>query len=337
MAMGTIRTSGAMMAWWRAGWQAVREGRRCCPLQPRHETQARRPPARAGAALLRRRAPRAPAPGPGGAVLAGRPRGAARADPRRRRRRPRRALARRRAAHQPIRGDAGPGAGDPRSPPAALRARPRRGVRQSRAAAELRPGPAGRGMALGPPARGAAKARGRRRAGRAPRAPHARPEGAERPGARGAEAGRTGAAMRATHHRAAVPVAAVAVLLALVGATSSRPLGGGRAAPSLPLAPLLFVVGSGSVAAWALAWTSLRRRARLYGAAGSAEPGVPIRAGAVTMALAALVPLTVLAIYISIGTTGRHRVAVPPPVFSTHAQREVPKGRERADDSATRG
>jgi hypothetical protein len=140
--------------------------------------------------------------------------------------------------------------------------------------------------------------------------------------------------MRLAGQRAAVPIAAVAALLALVGAASSRPLGGGDAAPSLPLVPLLFVVGAGSVAAAALAWSSMRRRKRLLVAPGGSGYGATIRPGALTLALAALVPLTVIAIYISIGTSGHHRTVAPAPDFSTHPA--AAPHRERPSTAATR-
>jgi uncharacterized protein DUF4129 len=139
--------------------------------------------------------------------------------------------------------------------------------------------------------------------------------------------------MRLARQRAAVPIVAVAALLALVGAASSRPLGGGAAAPSLPILPLLFVVGAGSVAAAALAWSSLRRRKRLLVAPDVSGYGETIRAGPLTTALAALVPLTVLAIYISIGTSGHHRTVAPAPDFTTHPA-AAPERQKPATDAS---
>jgi hypothetical protein len=134
--------------------------------------------------------------------------------------------------------------------------------------------------------------------------------------------------MSARLQRAAGAIGAVVVLLVIVGASASRPLGGGARAPSLPVWPLLVVVGAGLVLA-AVVLASLRPRMRFRGAAP--QPTVPVRAGPLTVGLALLVPLVVIAAYASPGTSGRHQSVRPPPTFATHAPRQ-PRARERGKD-----
>ncbi len=91
--------------------------------------------------------------------------------------------------------------------------------------------------------------------------------------------------------RAAIAVATVVVLLVVVGASARRPLAGGAAAPSLPVWPLLFVIGAGLVLGAALTVATLTPLAR------DRRGGVRrVRPGPLTIALTILVPLTILAV-----------------------------------------
>jgi hypothetical protein len=125
--------------------------------------------------------------------------------------------------------------------------------------------------------------------------------------------------MSARHQRAAAAVGAVLVLLAVVGASAGHPLGGGAAAPTLPVWPLLVVIGAGLVLAGAVL-VSLRPRVRLLG--GAPERAVPVRAGPLTLGLALLVPLAVFVVYASPGTSGRHATVPTPPSLATHGPRQ---------------
>jgi hypothetical protein len=62
-----------------------------------------------------------------------------------------------------------------------------------------------------------------------------------------------------------------------------------------------------------------------------------VRAGPLTLALAVLLPVCIVALYASLGTSGRHATAPPPPQFGTHAPRQ-PKpeqpGRSGAEGAA---
>jgi Domain of unknown function (DUF4129) len=90
--------------------------------------------------------------------------------------------------------------------------------------------------------------------------------------------------------RAAIAVAAVLVLLVVVGASARRPLEGGAAAPRLPIWPLLVVAGAGLVLAVALAAATLTPLA-----VGRRERVIKARPGPLTIALVVLVPLAILA------------------------------------------
>ena len=88
--------------------------------------------------------------------------------------------------------------------------------------------------------------------------------------------------------RAVVAVVVVLVLLGVVGASARRPLDGGAAAPTLPVWPLLVVVGAGTVLAAALA-------AGVYAPLGlGRRRGGKVRAGPLTLAFSVLVPLVIL-------------------------------------------
>jgi hypothetical protein len=62
-----------------------------------------------------------------------------------------------------------------------------------------------------------------------------------------------------------------------------------------------------------------------------------VRAGPLTLALAVLLPVCIVALYASLGTSGRHGTVPPPPQFGTHAPRQ-PKpdepGRSGAEGAA---
>jgi Domain of unknown function (DUF4129) len=92
--------------------------------------------------------------------------------------------------------------------------------------------------------------------------------------------------------RTVIAVATVVVLLVVVGASARRPLGGGAAAPSLPLWPLLVVVGAGLVlgASLTVAMLPLGRDPR--------ERARRVRPGPLTIALSILVPVAILAAFI---------------------------------------
>ena len=89
-----------------------------------------------------------------------------------------------------------------------------------------------------------------------------------------------------------IAVATVVVLLVVVGASARRPLDGGAAAPSLPLWPLLVVIGAGLVLGVALtvAMIPMGRDPR--------ERTRRVRPGPLTIALSILVPVAILAAFI---------------------------------------
>jgi hypothetical protein len=126
--------------------------------------------------------------------------------------------------------------------------------------------------------------------------------------------------MNAGRDRAAAAIVAVVALLLVVGASARRPLDGGATAPALPAWPLLVIAGAGLVMGAALAAAALARRVRVRG--GLPEGGVPVRAGPLTLALCLLVPVAIIAIYASPGTSGPHTTSAPPPQFKTHAPRQ---------------
>src|ERR671923_890611 len=109
-----------------------------------------------------------------------------------------------------------------------------------------------------------------------------------------------------TRERAAGAIAAVVVLLVVVGASARRPLDGGAPVPALPTWPLLVVAGAGMVMAAALAASILRARTRMRSALPEGERRRAIRAGRLTRALAVLVPLTIISVYASLLSSGRH-------------------------------
>jgi Domain of unknown function (DUF4129) len=117
-----------------------------------------------------------------------------------------------------------------------------------------------------------------------------------------------------TDRRALVAIAAVLVLLLVVGASARAPLGGGAAAPTLPAWPLLVVAGAGLVAACALGVSVRPHRWRAGG-------GI-LRAGPLTIAVAVLVPVVIFSVYSAAVTSGRHRTGPALPDFSTHAHRK---------------
>jgi Domain of unknown function (DUF4129) len=85
-----------------------------------------------------------------------------------------------------------------------------------------------------------------------------------------------------------VAVVVVLVLLAVVGASARRPIDGGAAAPTLPVWPLLVVVGAGLVLGTALA-------AATYAPMGMGRAGGRrVRPGPLTLAFSVLVPLVIL-------------------------------------------
>ena len=109
--------------------------------------------------------------------------------------------------------------------------------------------------------------------------------------------------------RAVLALAAVVASLAVAGAASRRPLGGGGAAPAIPAWPLLMVVGVGMVVSGAIVATALwplpRRKRGL-----EREPILPpVRPGPLTIALALLVPLAVVAFLAAPAAQQRHRQA----------------------------
>jgi hypothetical protein len=108
-------------------------------------------------------------------------------------------------------------------------------------------------------------------------------------------------------------VAAVLVLLAVVGAAARRPLDGGAPAPTLPLWPLLVVVGAGIVLAVALSASALGHLG-----VGPARPGRKVRPGPLTLALSLLVPAAIIVAYLH--PVRLDREARPGPVQAgTHA------------------
>jgi hypothetical protein len=127
--------------------------------------------------------------------------------------------------------------------------------------------------------------------------------------------------MRVASHRATAAIAAVVALLVVVGAPAARR----RLVRSVRahVAPLA-VVGAGIVMGAAVTIAVLRPRVRLRGGPpeGSPETGVPVRAGPLTLALAVLLPVAIVALYASLGASGRHSTAPPPPQFGTHEARQ---------------
>ncbi len=126
-------------------------------------------------------------------------------------------------------------------------------------------------------------------------------------------------------------------LLAVAGAAGQRPLGGGSTVPALPAWPLFIVVGVGLVASVAIVATALwpppgRRRGL------ERVPIVPVRAGPLTVALAFLVPVTIVALLAAPGAQPRHRGAptLPaiPQVRPGTGHPAATGGRGGADDAA---
>jgi hypothetical protein len=121
---------------------------------------------------------------------------------------------------------------------------------------------------------------------------------------------------------AGAAIAVVVVLLLIVGASARRPLDGGAAVPALPTWPLLVVAGVGLVMGGAITLSVFRARTRLLCGPPQDERRRAMRPGPLTVALTLLVPITVIVAISSVGATGRHRSAPPPPKFATHAPRQ---------------
>jgi hypothetical protein len=132
--------------------------------------------------------------------------------------------------------------------------------------------------------------------------------------------------------RAGAAIAAMLVLLLVVGASARAPLGSGAAAPKLPLWPLLVVVGAGIVVSCALAISMGPQT----GVAGPRPRGRGLRAGPLTLATSMMVPLVIISVYSAVGAGGRHRNAPSLPNFSTHEHRtpEADKPGKNAGDAA---
>jgi hypothetical protein len=124
--------------------------------------------------------------------------------------------------------------------------------------------------------------------------------------------------MSARRNRAAAAIAATLALLLVIGASARAPLGGGAAAPSLPVWPLLVVAGAGLVAGGALL-VAMRPDTRML---GPRRRGGVLRAGPLTIATAVLVPVVIFSVYFGVGATGRHHKGPRLPQFGTHAQRQ---------------
>jgi hypothetical protein len=120
-------------------------------------------------------------------------------------------------------------------------------------------------------------------------------------------------------------VAAVLVLLVIVGASARKPLDGGAAAPALPVWPLLFVAGAGLVLGAALTAATLTPLGR-----DPRERARRVPPGPLTIALCVLVPLAILAAVIH--PVRLDREARPNPVkVGTHEPRQ-PKPAQPGDE-----
>ena len=122
----------------------------------------------------------------------------------------------------------------------------------------------------------------------------------------------------------------------MAGAAARRPLGGGGTAPALPTWPLFIVVGVGLVATVAIVatafWPPPGRSRGL-----ERVPTRPVRAGPLTVALAFLVPLAVVALLAAPGGHPRHRVTPTLPALpqARPGSAKTPeRGRGGADDAA---
>jgi hypothetical protein len=131
--------------------------------------------------------------------------------------------------------------------------------------------------------------------------------------------------------RAAIAVAAVVVLLVVVGASARRPLDGGAAAPSLPVWPLLFVVGAGIVLGAALAAATLTPLGR-----DPRERARRVRPGPLTIAVCVLVPLAILAAVLHPVRLDREAVPNRAPLGSHEPRQPRPAnpGSERGSGAA---
>ncbi len=123
--------------------------------------------------------------------------------------------------------------------------------------------------------------------------------------------------MSARGRRVAVCVGVVVALLLVVGASSHRSLGGGSRAPTLPVEPVLFVVGAGAVLFVALIVAILLPAAQMSGA-----PGVRgiVRPRPLSLALSLLVPAALIAIYVGPATKGGPRALPPQESPAAHAK-----------------
>jgi hypothetical protein len=131
--------------------------------------------------------------------------------------------------------------------------------------------------------------------------------------------------------RTAIAVAAVVVLLVVVGASARRPLDGGAAAPSLPVWPLLFVVGAGIVLGAALAAATLTPLGR-----DPRERARRVRPGPLTIAVCVLVPLAILAAVLHPVRLDREAVPNRAPLGSHEPRQPRPAnpGSERGSGAA---